>query len=271
MKVYKTYSSVINANKEKMEYINSILSDLELVSKYLFESIGTIDSKNQYKSLRTQYPNIPSKILQNFVRLFNKKKDLKNQLKVGIYLDQNFDVQFKESSFCNIWLRFSGKNFPVFGKHLVEKIKDPNLVKQVHIYKDGYKIRCRLVVEREIDSTKLNPLSDKSDSLSKLIIEEKTLDRFPKLNYHRRRIYRGKNYRRIKDFTHKMTSEISSKLHSRGVEVLQIEDEKNLYESLIVSASTERNHMLKYFPLRTFVRTLISKCLNNGIAYRYCF
>lgn len=269
MKDYKTYSSIIDANKDKMEYLNSILSDLELVSKSLFESIGEIsDLKNQYKILREQYPNIPSKILQNFVRLYNTKKDIKRPLKAGIYLDQNFNVQFKESSFCNVWLRFSEINFPVFGKHITEKIEDPNLIKQVHIYKNKNRIHCRLIVEREIDDTKLNPLSDKSDSLSRLIVEEKTLDKFPKLNG--RRIYRGKNFRRIKDFTQKMTSEISSKLHMRGVEVLQIEDEKNLYESLIVSAPFEKKYVLKYFPLKEFIRTLINKCLSNGIAYRYC-
>lgn len=268
MKSYKTYSSIIDANKDKMEYIHSILSDLELVSKDLFGYVEATDIKSQYKTLREQYPNIPSKILQNFVRLYSTKKDLKNPLKAGIYLDQNFDVQFKNSKFCNVWLRFNEMNFPVFGKHITENIEDPSFIKQVHIFRDKNKIRCRLIVEREIDGSKIDPLSNKSDSLSRVIEEEKLLDKFPKLNG--RRIYRGKNYRRIKDYIHKMTSEISNKLLNRDVEVLHIEGEKALYESLLMSASNETKYALRFFPLKTFQRMLLDKCLNNGIAYTLC-
>lgn len=268
MKTCKSYSTILDANKSKMEYIENLLADIASISEDIFDQKDSLsDSYNLYHTLRKKYPKVPSKILQNYIRFYQTKKHTKKPLKPGIYLNQDFTIKFFEGKgLTDIWLRFSELNFPLFGKHILEKIEHPDIVKQVHIFKKKSKVYCRLIVEKEIDGCKLNPLSNKSESLSNVILTENTALKIPTLK-------RGKTnkkfYRQMKDLIHKLTSKISSNLQERDVEVLHIEDEKILFKSLLMSASNETKYAMRFFPLRTFKNILIDKCLNNGIAYLY--
>ena len=228
---------------------------------------------------------INSKILQNFISLYHligKKKLPKSPVKPSIYIDQGQNIKIdNDKKLTNIWLRFCRKNFPLFGKYILNKITDPSKVKLVQIFKRNNKLYCKLTYVEEIpDITITNPsniigcdvnykrmvLSDNSFKIIKILAHRKIEHK--KNNQKKRNL---NNY--SKDYLHKLTTQISKDLSAQGVEVLILENLKNLRKSASRKNGTSKGKMLNYiinsFPHSMFQNFLKYKCLNLGIKVEF--
>jgi hypothetical protein len=157
MKLCKSYTIKIDGNKSKTDYLKTTLIEIDKLSKYVF-SLGKekwSDQKELYRICREQFPSLNSKVLQNFISLYQpkpgRKIPTKKHIKSGIFIDQNFDVQKDETTkLTNYWLKFHRKRFPLFGKKNLERISNLKNIKLVQIFNRADKLYCKLTVVEEI-------------------------------------------------------------------------------------------------------------------------
>ena len=129
MKLVKSYTAKIEGNKDKIEYLRETLKTIQEMSDYIF-SLGKdkwFNQKELYRILRTKYPSLKSKVLQQFMQLYlpsgKKKLPKKKAIKSSIILDnQNFDIQLSDNKLSSIWLRFHRINFPLISNQLLERL-----------------------------------------------------------------------------------------------------------------------------------------------------
>ena len=272
MKTIKSYSCLISGNKSKIEFLEDLLKQIEDLSLFVFNqgksSWTFYNFKTLYHLCRKNFSSINSKILQNFIKLYQLKpgkKSPKSPINPLIYIDQNFNIEVDSSKkFSNYWLRFSRRNFPLLGKNNLKKISDFSKVKVIQIYKRNEKLYCKLTYVEEIpDITIQNPsniigcdvnykrmvLSDNSFKMIKQLAHRKIEHK--KNNQKKRNLT---NY--SKDYLHKLTTQISKDLSTQGVEVLVLENLKNLRKSASRKNGTSKGKMINYiinsFPYSMF-------------------
>ena len=154
----KAYTVRIGGNVGKVRYLEEVLGLIEQLSKYVFE-LGReawSDQKELYHRCRVEFPSLNSKVLQNFLRFFYKpqkgKRLPKQPVRPTVVLDyQNYNLVYDETaSFSNWWLRFHRKNFPLFGKSILERI-DLDNIKTVQLYKRNGKLYAKLTITKEVE------------------------------------------------------------------------------------------------------------------------
>ena len=263
---FTTYTSSICANDKKMKFLTDLLSQIEEVSVFLFE--GGLGKKSKlniaYEACREKFPDINSKILQNFIREYikrSKKKPLSSPMRPSIYLDQNFDVQITDNKMTSHWLRFSKKNFPLFGKYLQKKVTSESKIKTAQIFKKGNKVYCRLTIS---EVKELNPDIDfnsgsNSESFNKVLEETvSSLDGS----------FKTMNGGKKKDLIHKLTSKVVKDLLNKGTEVLILEDYESLSKSVKSKSRKQKEKLfngITGFPCGLFRDLLKYKCIKANI------
>ena len=286
MKSVKSYTCLISGNKSKIKFLENLLNEIDNLSLFVFNQgkNSWFNQKQLYLICRQNFPSINSKILQNFISLYQPKSGRrlpKTKIKSSIYLDQGQNIEINSNKLTNYWLRFCRKNFPLFGKFPLSKIQDPSKVKLVQIFKRNTKLYCKLTYVEEIpDITIQNPsniigcdvkykrmvLSNNSFKMIKQLAHRKIEHK--KNNQKKRNLT---NY--SKDYLHKLTTQISKDLSTQGVEVLVLENLKNLRKSASRKNGTSKGKLLNYiinsFPYSMFQNFLSYKCLNQGIKVEF--
>jgi putative transposase len=286
LKSVKSYTCLISGNKSKIKFLEDILNEIDKLSLFVFNQgkNSWFNQKQLYHICRQNFPLINSKILQNFISLYQPKsgrKLPKNKIKPSIFIDQGQNIQINKLKLTNYWLRFCKKNFPLLGKFSLNKIQDPTKVKLVQIFKRNNKLYCKLTYVEEIpDITIQNPsniigcdvnykrmvLSDNSFKMIKQLAHRKIEHK--KNNQKKRNLT---NY--SKDYLHKLTTQISKDLSTQGVEVLVLENLRNLRKSSSRKNGTSKGKMINYiinsFPYSMFQNFLKYKCLNLGIKVEF--
>ena len=160
IKSSKTYTCLISGNRSKVTYLQEQLELVEDLSWFIFnlkQRFGInwwFNQKMLYHQCRRMFPELNSKIVQNFIRFsYSIKKGMKlpkKPVSSSLILDyQNFDFQKNNNNLTNYWLRFHKRNFPLLGKRL-NKIKHSDKIQLTSVYKRDGKIFCRLVVVKEL-------------------------------------------------------------------------------------------------------------------------
>ena len=289
MKSCKSYTCKISGNVEKVNFLNQTIEMIEDLSWVVF-TLGRTYSlnwwKNQnnlYKYCRNMFPELNSKILQNFIKLYKpvgKKKLPKfKPIKSSIYVDyQSLDLKIDSSSkLTNFWLKFSRRNFPLFGKRILKKIKDPKNVKLIQIFKKNETLYCKLSYVIEKPETNLNS-SNKIIGLDvntkRIVLSNNkfyhTKDLFHrKIEVHKNHLNLRNNSNFTKDYLHKLTTQISKDLSTQGVEVLVLENLKGLRKSASRKLGTSKGRKLNFIinskSYGMFQDFLSYKCLDLGI------
>lgn len=154
-KSVKSYTCKISGNNSKLEFLEETLDIIQDLSWFVF-TLGTKYSENWwedqkilYHHCRRFFPELHSKILQNFISLYKSKGERTlpkhKPIKAGIFVDQNMDIKINNSNkLTNFWLRFCGRNFPLFGKYLKKKFLEPEKVKLIQIFKNSKGLYCKL-------------------------------------------------------------------------------------------------------------------------------
>ena len=100
MKTSKSYTCLISGNKSKLLFLEDLLTEVEKLSLFVFNqgksSWAFYNQKHLYSICRQNFPSINSKILQNFISLYQLqpgKKSAKTPISPSIYIDQNFNVR----------------------------------------------------------------------------------------------------------------------------------------------------------------------------------
>jgi IS605 OrfB family transposase len=285
--ITKSYTCRIDGNIGKTQYLYQQLCVAEELSKYAF-SLGRDNWKllsPLYNACREKFPELNSKCLQNFLRFHfvTPKKLPKKPPKASIIIDYQsfgleFDVTTKHTSF---WLRFHKKNFALLGKFLLTRIDNPDDLKLVQIYNRNNKLYCKLSIRTNKEIKDLHPslTSIGLDVNSKRIVLSN--NRFHHLSrlYHRKAEHKKNNQKKrnlenyTKDYIHKMTTEISKDLHKNGLEVLVMENLRNMRRSSSRKFGTSKgkkvNYIVNSMPFRLFQSFLEYKCLNLGINVIY--
>ena len=288
MKSCKSYTCKISGNVEKVNFLNETIDIIEDLSWFVF-SLGTnysknwwYNQKNLYHHCRRFFPELNSKILQNFISLYKPKSGRKlpkyKPIKSGIFVDQGFNIKINNSnSLTNFWLRFSRRNFPVFGKYLKKKILEPEKVKLVQIFKNSKGLYCKVIYVEELPdiTTSNNSKIFGLDVNTKRMVLSNNIFYNIKRLYHRKlEHYKNKQRKRnlnnfTKDFLHKLTTQIANDLSAQGTEVLILENLKGLRKSASRKLGTSKGRKLNYIinsmSFGMFQNFLTYKCLDLGI------
>jgi len=283
MKTLKSYTCRISGNKQKLEFLENTLQQIQQLSEFVFYLCKSSwnDQKSLYRLCRQQFPQINSKCLQNFISLYapwNYKKAPKKPIKASIFMDQGQQVSntTKPTKYAKIWLKLFRKYFPLFGKHLdLSKGK----VKLVQIYKRSSNnklyLRLSIEIEKPDPQPKQIPKVVGLDVNYKRVVLSNNIFKHIKQLAHRK-LERKKNNQKLrnlanysKDYLHKLTSQISKELLQQGVDVLVLEDLRHLRRSASRKLGTSKGKMLNYiinsFPYSMFQNFLEYKCLDQGI------
>ena len=164
MKTYKSFTCKISGNINKVNFLNEQLDVINDLSWFVF-TLGTKysiswwkDQKKLYHHCRLFFPEINSRILQNFISQYQPKgKRTVPKHKIiepAIYLAQCNNLVFKitnNTKITNYWLRFSKRNFPLFGKNSLVRLKNPKNVKLVQIFRKNEILYCKFSYLNEIE------------------------------------------------------------------------------------------------------------------------
>lgn len=285
IKSSKTYTCLISGNKSKIFFLQEQVEIIEDLSWYIFQlkqRFGIrwwFNQKILYHQCRRFFPELNSKVVQNFIRFsYSIKKGMKlpkNPVNSSIILDyQNFDFSIFNNKLTKYWLRFQKRNFPLLGK-ILTKIKHSDKIQLVQIYKRSNKFFCKLVVVKELQE----PVSSSNiigcDVNYKRIVFSDNSFKHIKQLAHRKIEHKKNNQRKrnltnyTKDFLHKLTTQISDELQQKAIEVLLLEDLRSLRKSASRKFGTSKGKMINYiinsFPYSMFQKFLKYKCLDRGI------
>ena len=236
-----------------MEKLIHLITELDKVSKFIFDNHRETKSKYLYRICRLQFPDVKSKVLQNFINQYKKNIKLNKPMKSGIYLDrQQFSIVVNDNKLTNYWMMFDGKLYPLFNNYFSDKIKNVDKVKTAHIFKRDGKFYCRFIVETEFESQiegvhKISyaRLSDVLNDVGD-IPDEVILTR-----------------NQQKDLSHKITRKIVNRLKELKVEVLLLDD----YGTTMFRLLDPIKNFIESIRYREFIDILLYKCHDTGIAY----
>jgi IS605 OrfB family transposase len=291
MKSTKSYTCKIAGNNLKIFYLQEQLGVIEELSWFIFH-LGSnysikwwFNQKMLYHHCRRFFPELNSKILQNFIKFsykFKKGQKLpKKPVTPSIILDyQIFNFQKFSNKLTNYWLRFQHKNFPLFGLRILKKIEHTDKIQLVQIYKRNNQLYCKLTINKEL--IRSNDITNKiigcDINYKRVVFSDNSFKSLKRLAHrkieHKKNNLKKKNLTTYsKDFLHKLTTQISKDLYSKGVEVLVLEDLKGLRKSASKKLGTSKGKMLNYiinsFPYATFQNFLKYKCLDLGIKVEF--
>lgn len=288
MKSTKSYTCLISGNKSKIQFLEDLLNEIDNLSLFVFNQgkNSWFNQKQLYHSCRQNFSNINSKILQNFIRYsYAIKKGIKlpkKHVSPSIFVDyQNFDFEIYSNKLTNYWLRFCKKNFPLLGEKILKKIKNPKQVKLVQIFKRNNKLYCKLTVVEEIsDITIQNPskIIGCDVNYKRIVFSNNSFKMIKQLAHRKIEHKKNKQNKRnltnySKDYLHKVTSQIAKDLSTQGIEVLILENLKNLRNSASRKRGTSKGKLLNYiinsFPYSMFQNFLKYKCLDLGIQVEF--
>ena len=287
MRLNKSYTCKISGNMEKVNFLKNNFEIIEQLSWYA-TTLGNYYDKRWFYNLgrlyhqcRKYFPELDSKLLQNFLRLhfiaLNRKMKPVKPPKPSICLDyQKFNIRIDKSThITNLWLRFCRKNFPLFGKYLFKQIPNFSKVKFVKIYQKHNNFYCKLVYVNEVENKVDQSTNFKNSKAVGLDINAKRLvlsnNKFYSLKklYHTKIEYyknnlRGHNIKNItRDVAHKLTTQIVKDLQFKNVEVLILEDLTNLRRQK--HKGKKLNYIINSLPFAIFRDMLTYKCLDSGI------
>jgi len=285
IKSSKTYTCLISGNKSKISFLQEQLEIIEDLSWYIFQlkqRFGIhwwFNQKMLYHQCRRFFPELNSKVVQNFIRfsyLIKKGMKLpKKPVNSSIILDyQNFDFSIFNNKLTKYWLRFQKKNFPLLGKRL-QKIKHSDKIQLVQIYKRSNKFFCKLVVVKELQEPVggLNIIGC-DVNYKRVVFSDNSFKHIKQLAHRKIEHKKHKQTKRnltnyTKDFLHKLTTQIADELQQKAIEVLVLEDLRSLRNSASRKFGTNKGKMINYiinsFPYSMFQKFLKYKCLDRGI------
>ena len=284
MKLNKSYIVKIDGNKSKINYLKSNLIELDKLSQYVF-SLGKekwSDQKELYRICREKFPLLNSKVLQNFISLYQPKQGRsipkKKYIKAGIFVDQSFNVQKSDTKLTNYWLKFHRKRFPLFGKKNLERISDLKNIKLVQIFVRKGKLYCKLTEVKEIvnpvGSVKLNEIVGLDINSARIVLSNNKFYHLRKLKHRKIEHYKNKQLNRnlnnfTKNVVHNITSKIVKDLLLTGMKVLVLEDLRTLRKNCTTKerhkGTSKRNYVVNSIPTGMFKNFLTYKCNQNGI------
>ena len=281
MLVRKTYSGLIAGNKSKILHLENLLKYLQQSSEYVFSkgsSSWTYNGLKQiYHELRKIFPELNSKVLQNFLnkyKLIKGKKLPKHPIKPSILLDnQTFDFKLNDNNITNMWLKFHKKKFPVYGKYLLSKLNQPNCeIKFIEIQKKKNKFYIKFVVQFDISEVEsCGEVVGLDTNMKRIVLSNNTFYSTKRLNH--RKVEHYKNKKKLKgftgDFLHKLTNQIAKDCSKEKPEVLVLENLRNLRKSASrktgKSKGKKLNYLINSFPFSMFQSLLSYKLQSLGI------
>jgi IS605 OrfB family transposase len=294
MKTAKAYTCKISGNMLKFNYLQEQLEIIKDLSWFIFnlkQQFGIswwFGQKKLYHQCRRFFPELNSKVIQNFIRFSYRirkgQKLPKKPVEPLIIIDyQNFNFSKYSNKLTNYWLRFHRKNFPLFGLRILKKIKHTDKIQLVQIYKKNNNLYCKLTIVKELPTPNKGG-DDKTTTIGcdvnykRIVFSNNKFYGLKKLA-HRKIEHKKYNYKKrnlnnyTKDFLHKLTTQISKDLHSKGVEVLVLENLKNLRKLASRKLKTSKGRMLNYIinsmPYSMFQHLLKYKCLDLGIKVEF--
>ena len=303
MKSRKSYTVRIDGNKSKLDYLHQQLSEISKLSKFAFEQgDGEWDYVMPlYHASREKFPDLNSKIVQNFLKYHfitpNRKMKPKQPPKASIIIDQNFGFKIDEvTKLTNYWIRFHKQNFPLLGLEVLQKITNPSNVKLIQIYKSWRgKLYCKLTVVKEVLDQPTPDEIPKSVGLDinarRIVLGNNKFYHLKKHHHrkteHKKHFPRKKGEKRTrrevrashklsnytKDTIHKLTTEIANNLQANDTEVLVFEDLTHLRKSASRKLGTSKgkkvNGIVNSIPFKMFQNFLEYKCLDRSIDVVY--
>lgn len=284
MKSCKSYICLISGNVGKYNHIETQLELIEHLSWVIFnlkQRFGIhwwFDQKMLYNHCRKMFPELNSKVSQNFCKCYfptKGKKLPKKPIAPSILLDQSFYVETSsKTKLTDYWIKFHRRYFPLFGKKILEKI-DLTKIKLVQIYRKNNRLYCKMSeVKENIKSTSDQNIVGCDVNYNRVVLSNNTFHSTKKLTHrkieHKKHNLKNRNLTNYsKDFLHKLTTQIADDLQSKGIDVLVLEDLKNLRKSASRKLGTSKGKMINYiinsFPHSMIQTFLEYKCLDRGI------
>jgi len=276
--ITKSYTCLVDGTTAKRVVLQDMFKDLEELSKFAFENFKTIKISALYLLCRSKFPNLNSKVLQNFLRFsYYKKKayKIKSPIKPTIYLDyQNFHLEKSESSsFFSHWLRFGRRTFPLRGVWPLEKLDSAESIKLAQIYQKKGRYYCKFSCVHEAKTTRSSgPVVGADVNFKTIVLSSKSFFRMNQLVH--RKLEHKKNKRNLGNFTtdflHKQTSEIAEALEVEGTSCLVLEKLSKIRGKACRKTGHSKGKLMNYlinsWPYHMIQGLLQYKCLEKGIA-----
>lgn len=235
--------------------------------------------KSLYQQLRTQFPSLNSKIIQNIIKKVcwsvrtKGKLDKTKKLTLPIIIDQGFNTQF-DNGYYNAFLRFSKINFPLKGKKIISKLNNTNKIKNIEIIpKDNFNYFKIFFVCELPDIEKPKETHIGAD----INLDNITLSNGKKFNlkpfiYKKLKYRKNKQKHKIstwsKGYIKNISSSIAKYLSDNKISYLMLEDLSNIRSNF--KKGKELNYRIhNCFPYNMFKTYLKDACLNNNIDVKF--
>jgi len=284
MKSCKSYTCLISGNSSKVEYISSQLEIIQDLSWFIFnlkQRFGInwwFNQKMLYHQCRRMFPELNSKVIQNFCSCYFTIKGTKlpkRPIVPSIFLDQSFYVEeSSKTKLTNYWLKFHKKYFPLFGKKILRKI-NLNKIKMIQIYNKNNKLYCKMSEVNELqEPTSGSNIVGCDVNYKRVVFSDNSFNNIKQLAHRKIEHKKHKQTKRnltnySRDYLHKLTTQIADDIQSKGIDVLVLENLKNLRKSASRKLGTSKGKMINYivnsFPYSMFQNFLKYKCLDRGI------
>ena len=286
MKITRSYTVKIDGNIGKTDFLRQQLCAVDLLSSFIYSLIPKLGYRITplYKECRNHFPELNSKVVQNFIRYGyttqSRRHKPKKPVKASLFIDyQNFGLlEDSKTKLTSLWLRSFRRNFPLLGKYIFDRIEDFSDMKLIQIFERDNKLYCKLSYVKEIED---KPKSSKSKivgldlNAKQLVLSSNDFYSLKRLNH--RKIEHHKNKKPLKNFTkdfaQKLSTKIALDLSNQGQEVLVLENLKNLRRSASKKLGTSKgkkvNYIVNSLPYNMFQSFLEYKCKSLGIRVEY--
>jgi len=284
MKSCKSYTCLISGNKSKISYLQEQLEIIKDLSWFIFnlkQRFGIswwFNQKMLYHQCRRMFPELKSKVVQNFCSCYFPKKGTKlskKPISPSIFLDQSFYVEEStKTKYTNYWLKFHRKYFPLFGKKILRKI-NLKKIKMIQIYYKSNKLYCKMSEVKELQEPVGGSNIVGCDvNYKRVVFSNNSFKHIKQLAHRKIEHKKHKQTKRnlnnyTKDFLHKLTTQITDELQQKGVDVLILEDLRSLRKSASRKLGSSKGKMINYIinsmPYGMFQKFLKYKCLDRSI------